>query len=87
MQFLKILAVVRYHAKALLQGIGKLFRIRLAQLTGVSGRFCPESPGGDQFADNDVYVFVQVYLCEQFAVQRCFTLGWMSSSGTLFLMM
>ena len=85
MQFLKVLAVVRYYAEASLHGIGKLIWIRLVQLTRVSGRFRSESPRSNQFSDNNVYVFVQVYCCEQFAVQRCLTLGWMSSGGTLFL--
>ena len=87
MQFLKILTVMRYHAKASLHGIGKLLRVRPVQLTRISGRFRSEPPPSNQFSDNDVYVFVQVYCCEQFAVQRCLTLGWISSSGTLFRMM
>ena len=87
MQFLKILAVMRYNAKASLHGIGKLLWVRLVQLARVSGRFRSEPPRSNQFSDNNAYVFVQVYCCEQFAVQRCLTLGWMSSSGTLFLMM
>ena len=87
MQFLKILAVMSYQTKALLHGIRKLLWVRFIQLPRVSGRFCSEPPRSNQFSDNNVYVFVQVYRCEQFAVQRCLTLGWMSSSGTLFLMM
>ena len=87
MQLLEILTVVRYHAQALLHGIGKLVRVRLTQATNVSRRDRSESPRGNQFSDNNAYVLIQVYCCEQFTVHRCLTLGWMSSSGTLFLMM
>ena len=86
-QFLVILTVVRYHAGASFYGVGKLLCVWLAQLPRGSGRFSSESPRGDQFANYNVNIFVQVDCYEQFAVQRCLTRGWMSSSGTLFLTM
>ena len=87
MQFLEIFAVVRYHAVTLCHSIGKLFWVRLAQLTCISGSRHPESPRREQICNNNSHILVQVDACEQFAAQRCLTLGWMSSSGTRFLLM
>ena len=87
MQLLEISAVVRYHTETLCHRIGKLFWVRLAQLTCISGSHRPESPSGDQICNNNVHILVEVDGYEQFVAQRCLTLGWMSSSGTLFLTM
>ena len=87
MQFFEILAVVRYHAQALCHSISKLFWVRLAQLACISGSHHPESLRRDYIGNDNGHILVQVDAREQFSAQRCLTLGWMSSSGTLFLLM
>ena len=87
MQLSKMIAVMDYHAQSLLCGVGKLRWISLTQAARVSRCHHSESPCSHQFPYDGVHVFVKVECYEQFAVQRCLTLGWMSSSGTLFFMM
>ena len=58
MQFLEIFAVVRYYAEFLCHSIGKLFWVRLAQLTCISGSHHSESPRREQICNNNGHILV-----------------------------
>ena len=87
LQFLEIPAVVRYYAQSSFSRVGKLFGVRSTQLTLVSRCCRSESPCSSQCCNYVVYVLIQVDCYEQGTVQRCLTLGWTSSGGTLFFSM
>ena len=87
MQFLEIPAVVANDYHAAVGCKSQLLRVRPTQLARISRSYRPITPMRKQLANENIYVLVKIYRDEQFAVQRCLTLGWMSSGGILFFLM